>query len=119
MPKLFQTPAIIDKISTLVDGGCKLSISTQELAPDEMTSLFSLKNKEGWFLFKESVIKESDVDKIPDEPDVRIEKRDKTPSQRIRAVIYRLWETTNKSKTADEFYKYYMDKLIEKIKEKL
>ena len=58
---MFQVAATIQKIQTLADGGNKLSILTQELTPDEMTELFKLNNKFGWFLFKEQAIKEEDI----------------------------------------------------------
>jgi hypothetical protein len=116
MNNLFQVPSTIQSVRTLVDGGNKLDIITRELNPDEMTRLFELRGKEGWFLFKENVIEQED---IKDLPDVRIEKFDKTPGQRLRAILYRLWETTSQTKTADEFYKDYMEKLISSIKEKL
>lgn len=112
---MFQTPATIQSVRTLVDGGNKLDIITRELNPEEMTELFKLKGKEGWFLFKENLIKEEDI-KLPD---IKVEKSDKTPSQRLRAVLYRLWENTSQTKTADEFYKDYIDRLINSIKEKL
>lgn len=113
---MFQVPAIIQGVRTLVDGGTKLDVITRELKAEEMTALFELKGLEGWFIFKDNII---NVDDIKDLPDVRVEKTDKSPSERLRAVLYRLWETTNRSKTSDQFYKDYIDKLIEAIKEKL
>jgi hypothetical protein len=113
---MFQVPAIIQGIRTLVDGGLKLDIITRELKPDEMTAIFGLKGQEGWFVFKENEIKTEDIENLPD---VRIEKTDKSPSERLRAILYRAWEKTSRTKTADQFYKDYMDKLIESIKEKL
>lgn len=114
--KLFQTPSTIQSVRTLVDGGTKLDIITQELDPNEMTELFSLKGKLGWFLFKENVIKEED---LKDLPDVKVDKGEKTKGQRLRSVLYKLWETTGRTKTSEEFYNEYMEKIITSIKEKL
>ena len=113
---MFQAQATVHKVSTLVDGGLKVEIMTRELQPEQMTAVFEQKGSEGWFLFKENSIK---PEEIKDLPDVRVEKTDKSPSERLRAVLYRLWETTSKTKTADQFYKEYIDKTIEAIKEKL
>ena len=113
---LFQVASVIQGIRTLSDGGNKLDVITQELEPEQMTVLFSLKGKSGYFLFKENDITEND---IKDLPDVKIESTDKKPSQRLRACLYRLWETTSRSKTADEFYVDYMEKVINSIKDKL
>ena len=113
---MFQVASTINSVRTLVDGGCKLDVITQELNPEELTELFKLKGKSGYFLFKESGILESD---IKDLPDVVVERNDKTPSERLRAVIWVAWSQGNKEKTADEFYKNYMDRIIQSIKEKL
>ena len=43
MEKLFQVPSFIQKISTLADGGNKLTVVTQELAPEEAANLFNLR----------------------------------------------------------------------------
>lgn len=113
---LFQTPATIQSVRTLVDGGNKLDIITRELNPEEMTELFRLKGKEGWFVFKENAVEMEDIQNLPD---VKVEKADKSPSERLRAVLYLLWKQTDQIKTSDEFYIYYMGKLIDSIKEKL
>lgn len=113
---MFQAPSTIQGVRTLVDGGLKLDVITRELTPAEMTAVFELKGSEGWFLFKANEIKPEEIKNLPD---VRIEKTDKSPSERLRAVLYRVWETTSKTKTADQFYKEYIDKLIEALKEKL
>jgi hypothetical protein len=116
MKQLFQTPATIQSVRTLVDGGNKLDIITRELSPEEMTELFKLKGKEGWCLFKENAI---NIEEVKDLPDVKLDKGEKSKSQRLKAVLYRLWENTNRSKTSEEFYNEYMEKLIISIKEKL
>jgi hypothetical protein len=112
---LFQVPATIQSVRTLVDGGTKLDVITNELNPTELAQLFSLKSKFGWFVFKENTINIEDLNL----PDVKIDKGEKTPSQRLKSVLYVLWKQSDQKKTPDEFYKYYMDKIIESIKEKL
>ena len=111
---IFQVPSAIHKIQTLVDGGVKLFVITQELSPDEMAILFSLKNKIGWFLFKEQPIKEEDLEV----PEVDIEVGEKTPSQRLRAILYVIWEKSKPTSTFDEFYRQKMEMLINWLKEK-
>lgn len=113
---LFQTPAAISSVRTLVDGGCKLDVITRELAPDEMTELFKLKGREGWLLFKENEIKE---DEVKDLPDIKDEFDKKTPSQRQRSIIFRLWEQTNRARTFNEYYLEKMSKINNWLKEKL
>jgi len=113
---IFQTASHIQKIATLVDGGFKLDIITQELSPEEATKLFSLKNKMGWLLFKETEIKLEDIEI----PEIKGEfKSDKTPSARLRSVLYVFWKQQSSKKSFDDFYKGQMEKFILKVKEKL
>jgi hypothetical protein len=117
MDNKFQVNSYIQKISTLVDGGCKLDIITQELDPSEATILFSLKGKQGWFLFKESSFEEVD---LKDVPETSVEfKSDKTPSQRLRNIIYRYWEQQDSKGEWETFYKRQIELLINKIKDLL
>lgn len=113
---LFQVPSIIQSIRTLVDGGCKLDIVTRELSPSEMTELFSLKNKEGWLLFKENEVVSDDIKNLPD---IKDEFDKKTPSQRQRNIIYKIWELTDRKKDFSDFYLSYMEKINNWLKEKL
>ena len=112
---MFQTPAYIQTIRTLVDGGIKLDVITRELPPEQALMLFSLKGKEGFFLFSLNDIQEKDVPKET----AMVEKGEKTPSQRLRAVLFKLYELNNKGETFTEYYNKKMEQLIESIKEKL
>ena len=82
-----------------------------------MTELFSLYGKQGWFLFKDVEVKPEDLD-LPDEvPEM---KGDKTPAQRMRSVLYVLWEkNTSQKETFNTYYAQQMERLIEHIKSKL
>lgn len=115
MTKL-QIPATIEKISTRADNTISITISTQEMSPEASTILFGLKGKLGWLLFAETAFTEID---IPKEPAPEF-KNDKSPSQRIRACLYKYWEkNTGKKITFDSFYKQWAEKKINEIKETL
>lgn len=43
----------------------------------------------------------------------------KTPSQRLRGVLYRLWEKDESDISFDQFYEDKMEVLIEYLKEKV
>ena len=98
--------AIIDKVSTLKDGSVRVSLITRALSPTQMAELFFWVNKE---------ILAIEIDES--------NKDDKSPSQRLRGVIYRLWEQSSDRKAYnDEFELYYRSKLeriIESLKDKL
>lgn len=114
---MFQVPATVTKISTFADHSLRLQVDTdRELSPEENALVFSLYNKSGWFIFKESEITVDDLEL----PEYKKEfKEDKTPSQRLRAVIFLLWKQSKNEMSSDDFYKRELDKIIEHYKGKL
>jgi len=111
-----QLPASIEKVSTRADNTIAITISTQEISAEASAELFRQKGKLGWLLFSEQVMSETD---IPKEPAPEF-KGDKSPSQRIRACLYRYWEkNTSKQIPFDTFYKQWSEKKIAEIKETL
>jgi hypothetical protein len=58
--KSIQFPANIQKVQTLSDGGNKLVIETQELNPDDMSVLFSLKGMM-WCCLSETQVNQYDL----------------------------------------------------------
>ena len=115
---LLQFPASINKVETLVDRTLKMTINTPELGSEDMAKLFGYRNMEGWLIFKPTKIEESDIAKIPEE--VKEFKTDKTPSQRLRNVIYMVWKNnTNRKESFNDFYQRHIEKIINQYKEKL
>ena len=47
------------------------------------------------------------------------EKKEKSHSQRLRAVLYIYWEHYKTTDTFEEYYKYIMEKIINHIKNKI
>jgi hypothetical protein len=117
--ELFQIPAELFKVETKRNNSLRLTFDSQEnISPDATQRLFALRNKLGNLFFGVRQINEQDVLSIPDTGP--IESDDKRPSQRMRAVIFRIWEQNNHGyDDFNLFYLYYMDKLIEMLKEKL
>lgn len=113
--KVKPIPAILDKITTLKDGGTKTTFDTQELDDEEISYLFSLRNKMGWLYF---VADQVDELEIPEDPPAEF-KEDKTPSQRLRAVMYILWNQLGRHGDFTDFYRIRMNKIIEEVKDKL
>jgi hypothetical protein len=113
---MFQVQATVTKISTFADHSLRLQVDTdRELSAEENALVFSLYNKSGWFIFKETEIRPDEIE-VPEY--VKEFKEDKTPSQRLRAVLYLLWKQS-KQGTADDFYKRKMEEVIEHFKSKL
>jgi len=114
--KPFQVPGAITKIQTLARG-LRIIIDTQELlTARDMKTLFDLYNKLGWLSFN---VHQIEAEQIVDLPPIKTDAT-KTPSQRLRGVIFRLWEQDNNGhESFENFYNWYMEKLIEKLKERL
>lgn len=117
MKTTFQAPAAIQSFRTLVDGGNKLDVVTQELPPEEAVKLLALKGKVGWFVFAEQELTEQDI------PDVKLDSEigeTKTPSQRLRNAIYVYWsENTDKKTDFNDYYKKQLEKFINVVKEQI
>tara|TARA_R100000234_G_scaffold23559_2_gene13465 strand:+ start:3746 stop:4138 length:393 start_codon:yes stop_codon:yes gene_type:complete len=119
----------IDKVSTLADGSLRLFIGTPELANETMVNVFNLIKKPGYVLISTNSINQEQIDAV-EKATTNTEFSEKTPSQRMRAVLYKLWEKTQ-PKTLngdtgemeyiefDLFYKRQMNKIIDHFKTKL
>ena len=115
--EILQIAATVESIRSRVDGTWVLGVGTQELKEEQAKVLLKLNRKLGYFLFKVTPLQEADLINIPETtPEF---KGDKTPSQRLRAVLYVYWGQRKPTKTFDEFYKTQMEKIIEWMKEKL
>lgn len=95
---------ILTGFRLLKDGSAKIILETMELSPTQIGEIAVYMNKV--------------VDTV-DLPEEREEKL--TKSQRLRNVIYVLWEQKYKDKfeTFDLFYPHYMEQIIQGIKDKL
>jgi hypothetical protein len=97
------------------DGGMKVIVHTQELASSDKGELMNLHKKIGWFVFSVTGIEEAD---IPEGP-VEFEGQ-KTDSERLRNVLFRLHETQGGKPEDFESYRVkIMEKLINNYKSKL
>lgn len=104
---MFQCPAIIKKPKQLDEGSISMTVITlRELLSEEMTALFQLSNKEGWFCFKEVKMKLNEIDVPEIVPEF---KTDKTPSQRLRGVVYRMWERTDMKQPFPDYWRKQSD----------
>ena len=119
----------IDKVSTLADGSLRVYLGTPELTNETMVNLFSLIKKPGYVLISTNDINQEQIDAV-EKATTNAEFSEKTPSQRMRGVMYKLWEKTQ-PKTLngdtgemeyidfDLFYKRQMNKIIDHFKTKL
>lgn len=114
MSEPVKAPALLDKITTLKDGSVKLVFETQELSAQMAANLLEQRNQQGWLIFAPS----NSTVTVPDEPPPEF-KADKTPSQRLRAVLFVLWKQEGSKADFDAFYRGKMERMIDWVKDKL
>lgn len=109
-------PSTINPPRIRKDGSCSLSFDTRELSAEEIFTIMSLRNTEGWLCYAPN---ENELE-IPEE---KAEIEEKTASERLRSVLFVLYkQETEKGKFIglfETFRKEKMEKLIEMIKSKL
>jgi len=119
----------IDKVSTLADGSLRIYIGTRELSNETMVNVFSLIKRPGYVLISTNPLNQNQVDAV-EQATVNAEFNEKTPSQRLRAVVFKLWEKTQPKQINgdsgnmeyvefDLFYKRKMNEIINHLKTKL
>jgi hypothetical protein len=116
LSNMIKLPAILNPISRRKDKSVKLSFESRELTPDEMLTLMAMEGAEMWVCLAPN----AEEIEIPEE---RAEVDEKTPSERLRAVLF-VWykqetESGNYVGLFDNFKKEKMEKIIETVKSKL
>lgn len=111
LPVLFVNPVF------KVDGSVKLVFETRELSGLDIAILADYRQKEGWLIFSANELTLTEAD-IPDEKANPMVGQ-KTQAQRLRGVIYRLWEQNGKKGDSEAYYRSVMESLIDQLKEKL
>ncbi len=112
-----QLSVQIDGIKANKDRTLMIKLETQELSPNDASEVFNMMNKQLWMALAEAPLKENELEV----PDVVGEfKNELSPSQLQRNILYRIWEQkTDKTQTFPDWYKAYMFKSNNKLKEKL
>lgn len=113
MTKTIKTPAIITSISSKQDGSLGLRLSTPELTPDEKVAFLEIQGLNTIVLIQPTDFESKEIKEIKGELDT------KTPSQRLRATLFVLYNQQGGQGTFEEFYLKYMEKLIDFVKNKL
>ena len=109
-------PAIFTKMTPRKDKSWKLEIETRELQGDEVRIMAERLGTEGyWANSPNSDIEATDV---PDTAaDAGLE--GKSPSQRLRSVIFVLWKQKGGKGDFDSYYRMSLERLIDYIKAEL
>ena len=111
--------ATIEGISTRVDNTISIKIGTQELESSACVQLFQMRNKLVKVLLSDSNISKIEEELIDGEAIAQV-KKNKTASQRLRAVLFRVNEMNGgNEETFEAFYKSEMERIIDHYKLKL
>lgn len=109
----------VNKVSTLADGSLSINIHTQELDTDTMTRIFNLRKSPGMVLISSDDISKAEVDAVSEFTTNFEVGKTKTASQRLRAVLYRVWEQSAQQYDFNVFYASQMERIIDKYKSTL
>lgn len=114
MPKAFTSQVVFTGFSSRVDGSVGFRGVTPELTAPEKASLFELHNVACRILI------EPNSYEIQAKVEVRGQFEAKSPSQRLRAVLFILWkECAGGVGDFEQFYRSQLEEIIESVKSKL
>jgi len=126
--KLLIFNALFHKWQSMADGGWSMNIHTNELPPEDISALTSCMHKQVKVMMQQGEIgidelgfTEDDMEKFENTQFDEFDKRqDKTPSQRLRNVMYVLYKQ-DPGDHADfkAYYEFRMEKLITLLKSKI
>lgn len=109
--------ATVENITTRKDHTVKLTLGTQELSPGKAGDLFNLMNKTAVIYISPKEVSQNEIDQVDQ---IDPEFGGKTQSQRIRNVLYLLFEKNKEGfKDFDSYYKSKTEKYIEHLKSKI
>ena len=115
MSEQITLPVLITGIASKVDGSVKVTLETRELPAQEAANLFALRNQESWAVLSPNQLSEVNLPKEKADPSLGT----KTPSQRLRNVLYVYWQQHGKQGNFEEYYRIQIEKIIEQLKERL
>ena len=111
--------SILENITSRKDNTWKLVFGTNELSPDQVTEIAKALNKYLFLGIKTDEFKTAETE-ILDSLESGYDDHQKTQSQRIRAVLFKLYSQNNEGFTSFETYYYSKtEKFIEHLKSKI
>jgi len=111
--KAITCPVIIGRASTRSDGSLSLSLSTPELTPADKLAFFEVLNVQCRMLLQPESESSEGL------RDVKKEFDTKTPSQRLRAVLFVAWKQANEPGEFQDYYSRRVEYFIQEVKENL
>lgn len=113
---MLKIPGTISKVTTLSDGTIRIQVDGQEMDPEAEAEIFRLRNRLGWMVFapQDQTVEESDI------PADTIDADEKSPGQRLRAVLYVYHlQKGGRPEEFPDFYRKKVEAFIQKIKDSI
>lgn len=111
--------AQLESYRSLKDRTLKITFESQELNPQELLGIAENLNSFGYLAFKKEPFAEDERKAIED-LETNYDDKAKTPSKRLRGVLYRNYEQNNEGfDTFTRYYDHSMEKIINHFKSKL
>ena len=111
--ELIAVPAVVEDFKPKKDRSWVLKFETRELTSDEVKVLVDNYQGEGWLVFSPNHINTSQI------PVEQADAGVKSPSKRLKDVIFIYWKQNGSKGDFDAYYKTTIQKMIESIQEKL
>lgn len=108
----------VDGIASKVDGTVSVKISTQELDSSKAGELFAMRGKHCKFLLSDSNITTLEAELV-DNAQIASVKKNKTESQRLRAVLFLVHQNAGSDLEFEQWYKNKMEEIIAHYKKSL
>lgn len=111
--------AILDGYQRRKDKSVSMRFVTQELTTAEVSEIDRLLDTFGVLYYRgEEQLNKEEVDEL-DKIELDIFDQPKKQSQRLRNVLYKVWEQEHKTATFKDYYKTETEKIISHYKSKL
>lgn len=112
-------PAILQTFRSLKDKTLKIEFETNELTPEQYAEISRHIQTFGFLAFKKDEFKSEQIQLLSDTK-VDYDDTTKTPSKRLRDVLFISWKQSNCGyENFEDYYRYHMENFISHIKSKL
>lgn len=112
-------PAVLVSYRSLADRSLRLQFETGEPTPEQITNIALSNQNAGILAFNIDAFKTEQL-KIIEETKADYEDKTKTPSKRLRNVLFIAWKQHNDGyEVFEDYYRYKMDMFINHVKSEL
>lgn len=116
---IFSIPATLTKLTSRADRSYKIEFVTQEMSATDVAAASSMLHSFGTLALVSNENAPDDVFSDIETPEMVLEQGEKSPSSRLRAVLFVLWKQKGTTNSFETFYKEWLEIIINQLKAKL